>query len=235
NHWLMYVQIDGMDVGDPDPTLPPPANTLPTRAAFNVHFNANGTLNPALTDTMLISNWRPVGENGEDLGALGPLNALQGGTVPVVEPPSSSNFEITLTGSTQFGSDFAVENIDQNGYSTGRLAGLDVGVDGTIFARFTNGEAQVLGQVALANFNNLDALKPVGNTMWAQTFETGEAIIGAPGSASLGAINSGAIEESNVDLSEQLVNLIIAQRNFQANAKTIETANATTQTIINLR
>lgn len=235
NHWLMYVQIDGMDVGDPDPTLPPPANTLPTRAAFNVHFNSDGTLNPTLTDTMLISNWRPVGESGEDLGALGPLNALQGGTVPVVEPPSSSNFEITLTGSTQFGSDFAVENIDQNGYSTGRLAGLDVGVDGTIFARFTNGEAQVLGQVALANFNNLDALKPVGNTMWAQTFETGEAIIGAPGSASLGAINSGAIEESNVDLSEQLVNLIIAQRNFQANAKTIETANATTQTVINLR
>jgi flagellar hook protein FlgE len=75
----------------------------------------------------------------------------------------------------------------------------------------------------------------VGDTTWAQTFETGEAVIGAPGSASLGYINSGAIEESNVDLSEQLVNLIIAQRNYQANAKTIETANATTQTIINLR
>jgi flagellar hook protein FlgE len=235
NHWVMYVQIDGQDVGDPDPTLPPPANTLPTRAAFNVHFNANGTLNPLLTDTMLISNWRPIGSNGEDLGALGPLNALQGGTVPVVEPATSSNFEITLTGSTQFGSPFAVEDSDQNGYSTGRLVGLDVGVDGTIFARFTNGEAQVLGQVALANFNNLDGLKPVGSTMWAQTFESGEAVVGTPGTASLGAINSGAIEESNVDLSEQLVNLIIAQRNFQANAKTIETANATTQTVINLR
>src|SRR5690606_38222323 len=134
---------------------------------------------------------------------------------------SSSNFEIDLGDTTQFGSIFAVEDRDQNGYATGRLAGLDVGADGIIFARFTNGETQTLGQVALANFNNVDGLKPVGGTMWAQTFETGEAIIGAPGSASLGAINAGTLEESNVDLSEQLVNLIIAQRNFQANAKTI--------------
>lgn len=235
NHWLMYVQIDGQNVGDPNPTLPPPANTVPTMASFNVHFSAEGTLNPALTDNILISNWTPRGTDGQPVGALGPLNVLQGGTTPVVEPPASSNFSIDLAGSSQFGSVFAVENLDQNGYTTGRLAGLDVGSDGIIFARFTNGEAQVLGQVALANFNNVDGLKPIGNTMWAQTFETGEAVIGAPGSASLGAINSGALEESNVDLSEQLVNLIIAQRNFQASAKTIETANATTQTIINLR
>ncbi len=235
NHWVMYVQIDGQNVGDPDPTLPPPANTVPTMASFNVHFNSDGTLNTTLTDTMLISNWTPRGEDGEPNGALAPLNVLQGGTTPVVEPPASSNFEIDLTGSTQFGSAFALDDYDQDGYSTGRLAGLDVSSTGIIFARFTNGEAQVLGQVALANFNNIEGLKPVGNTMWAQTFETGEAIIGAPGSSSLGNIAAGALEESNVDLSEELVNLIIAQRNFQANAKTIETANATTQTIINLR
>lgn len=235
NHWVMYVQIDGQNVGDPDPTLPSPENTLSTMASFNVHFNADGTLNTTLTDSMLISNWTPLGEDGEPNGALAPLNVLQGGTTPVVEPPSSSNFEIDLTGSTQFGNDFAVDDYDQNGYATGRLAGLDVGSTGIIFARFTNGEAQVLGQVALANFNNIEGLKPVGNTMWAQTFETGEAVIGAPGSSSLGNITAGALEESNVDLSEELVNLIIAQRNFQANAKTIETANATTQTIINLR
>jgi len=175
-----------------------------------------------------------LGADGKPLGALTPLNAIQGGTVPVAEPPSSSNFVINLAGSTQFGSVFSSE-ADQNGYTTGRLAGLDVDAKGILFARFTNGEAQTLGQVALANFNNIEGLKPVGNTMWAQTFETGEAIIGAPGSTSLGDITSGALEESNVDLSEELVNLIIAQRNYQANAKTIETANATTQTIINLR
>jgi flagellar hook protein FlgE len=235
NHWKMYVQIDGQNVGDPDPSLPSPDNTLPTMAAYDVYFSADGTLNTALTDTMLISNWTPLGADGKSLGALPPLNVLQGGTSQVAEPPSSSNFVVDLAGSSQFGSAFSVENLDQNGYTTGRLAGLDVDSKGILFARFTNGEAQTLGQVALANFNNMEGLKPVGNSMWAQTFETGEAVIGAPGSSSLGNITSGALEESNVDLSEELVNLIIAQRNYQANAKTIETANATTQTIINLR
>lgn len=235
NHWKMYVQIDGENVGDPDPTLPSPQNTEASMAEFNVHFTPDGTIDPFRTDAMLISNWTPIGEDGLPLGGLGPLNVLQGGTIPVAEPPASSNFEIDLAGSTQFGSVFAVEELDQNGYATGRLAGLDISNTGVVFARFTNGEAQVLGQVALANFSSVEGLKPVGDTMWAQTFETGEAIIGAPGSAQLGNITAGAVEESNVDLSEQLVNLIIAQRNYQANAKTIETANATTQTIINLR
>lgn len=235
NHWKMHVQIDGQNVGDPDPSLPSPQNTVPTVASYNVYFSADGTLNKTLTDNMLISNWTALGADGKPLGALPPLNVLQGGTTPVAEPPASSNFVVDLGGSSQFGSAFSVENLNQNGYTTGRLAGLDVDSKGILFARFTNGEAQTLGQVALANFNNMEGLKPVGNSMWAQTFETGEAVIGAPGSSSLGNITSGALEESNVDLSEELVNLIIAQRNYQANAKTIETANATTQTIINLR
>ena len=235
NHWKMYVQIDGKNVGDPDPSLPPPQNTVPTMANYDVYFSSEGTLNTDLTDTMLVSNWSPLGTDGNPLGTLRPLNILQGGTTPVAEPPSSSNFQIDLDGSTQFGNAFAVGTPEQNGYASGRLSGLDVDEKGFLFARFSNGEAQTLGQVALANFNNIGGLKPVGNTMWAQTFETGEAAIGAPQSASLGGITSSALEESNVDLSEELVNLIIAQRNYQANAKTIETANATTQTIINLR
>ena len=235
NHWKMYVQIDGQNVGDPDPTLPSPDNITPTMASFDVHFTPEGTINSSMTDSILISNWTPLGEDGAPLGALGPLNVLQGGTIPVAEPPASSNFMIDLEGSTQFGSVFSVEELDQNGYTTGRLAGLDISNTGIVFARFTNGEAQVLGQVALANFASVDGLKPTGDTMWAQTFESGAAIVGAPGSSQLGNITAGAVEESNVDLSEQLVNLIIAQRNYQANAKTIETANATTQTILNLR
>lgn len=235
NHWKVYVQIDGQNVGDPDSSLPSPANTLPTVAVKNIYFSPDGTLDTTLTDEMLISNWTPLDSLGNPLGTLAPLNVLQGGSAPVVVPPSSSNFAINMLGSTQFGSNFGVENLDQDGYATGRLAGLDVDSSGVLFARFTNGEAQILGQVALANFNNIEGLKPVGNTMWAQTFDTGEAVIGTPRSSSLGAINSGALEESNVDLSEELINLIIAQRNYQANAKTIETANATTQTIINLR
>jgi len=235
NHWKMYVQIDGKNVGDPDPTLPPPQNTVPTMASYDVYFKSDGSVDTSKTDNILVSNWTPVDANGKSLGALAPLNVINGGTVPVPQPPTSSNFVINLAGSTQFGSVFAVEKLDQDGYTTGQLTSLDVDSKGILFARFTNGEAQTLGQVALANFNNVQGLKSVGSTEWAQTFETGEAVIGAPGSASLGSIQSGALEESNVDLSQELVNLIIAQRNYQANAKTIETTNATTQTIINLR
>jgi flagellar hook protein FlgE len=230
DHWKMYVQIDDRNVGDPDPLSATP--TAATMATFDLHFSTNGTLDPLLSDPVLISNWTPLDATGQPLGALGPIN---GAVAPIPEPAVSSNFLVDLDGSTQYGSPFSVEQLSQNGYATGRLAGLDVDAKGILFARFTNGEAQTLGQVALANFNNIQGLKPVGNTMWAQTFETGDAIVGAPGSSSLGDIKSSALEESNVDLSDQLVSLIIAQRNYQANAKTIETENATTQTILNLR
>lgn len=236
NHWMMYVQIDGQDVGDPDTTLPPPENTLPTRAGFNVRFNKDGSLNPLLSDSVLISNWTPLDDNGVANGALGPQNVLAGGSSSnIQDPPSSSNFVLDLAGTTQYGSVFSVEDVDQNGFTTGRLSGMNIDASGVIFARFTNGESQVLGQLVLADFANNQGLQPVGDSMWAENYESGPPTVGTPGSAALGAIQAGALEESNVDLSEELVNLIIAQRNFQASAKTIETANQVTQTIINLR
>ncbi len=91
------------------------------------------------------------------------------------------------------------------------------------------------GQVALANFPNTQGLQPLGDTTWAETFASGQSLIGNPGSSSMGLITSGALEDSNVDLSEQLVNMIVAQRNFQANAEVISTADAITQSIINIR
>jgi flagellar hook protein FlgE len=235
NHWLMYMQIDGEDVGDPNTTLPPPGNVAPTRASFNLRFNSNGALDPLLSDDVLVSNWIPLDQNGNPNGAQGPLNRLQGGALPIVTPPTNSNFEVSMLGTSQFGSAFAVNNVDQNGYATGRLSGIDLDGEGVLFARFTNGEAQILGQLAIADFANVQGLQPAGDTMWAENFQSGIPQIGTPGTAALGVINAGALEDSNVDLSEQLVNLIIAQRNFQASAKTIETADAVTQTIINLR
>lgn len=231
NHWEMAVQIDGQNVGDPVISAP----TTATVATYDLFFTANGTLNTALSDSLLISNWTPIDENGNEIGALGPLNVASGGSIPVAEPAINSNFEINMDDSTQVGSDFEVRTLDQNGSTTGRLVGIDVDDSGIIFARYTNGENQVLAQVALADFANVQGLQSDGDTAWVQTFESGEPIIGGPGTASLGLIQSGALEDSNVDLSEQLVNLIIAQRNFQANAKTIETADTITQTIINLR
>jgi flagellar hook protein FlgE len=235
NHWIMYAKIDGRDVGDPDTTLPPPQNTLPTQAAFDVFFNEDGSLNELLTDRMLISNWTPLDEEGNPNGSLGPQNVLAGGDVNTGDDPINSNFLVTLDGTTQFGSAFSVNDVDQDGYTTGRLSGLNINESGIIFARFTNGESNVLGQIVLADFANNQGLQPVGDSMWAENFESGPPNIGTPGSAALGAIQAGALEESNVDLSEELVNLIVAQRNFQASAKIIETANQVTQTIINLR
>ncbi|MCB1645215.1 MAG: flagellar hook-basal body complex protein [Pseudomonadales bacterium] len=235
NRWTMYLQIDGRDVGDPDPTLPAPANTEPTLAGFTLQFDEAGQLIEAESDTVHITNWTPVDENGDLTGALGPQNILEGASLPIADPPISSNFVVDMASSSQFGSVFSVNSVNQDGFTTGRLSGLDISDTGIIFARYTNGENQVLGQVALANFANMQGLKNLGGTTWAQTYESGEPVVGAPRSASLGAINSGALEDSNVELSDQLVQLIIAQRNFQASAKTIQTIDAVTQAIINLR
>lgn len=235
NHWVMFARIDDQDVGDPDTSLPPPENTLPTLASYNLFFHEDGSLDTVSSDSVLISNWTPVDDNNQLNGALGPQNVLAGGSSIIPDPPTSSNFVVDFGGTTQFGSPFSVNDVDQDGFATGRLSGLNVDRSGIIFARFTNGESKALGQVLLADFSNQDGLQPNGDTAWVENFQSGPPNIGVPGSASLGEIQSGALEESNVDLSEELVGLIVAQRNFQANAKTIETADQTTQTIINIR
>lgn len=233
NIWAMYVLIDGQDVGDPDPTLPFPQNLEPTRYRKELFFNQDGSLDAVGTGRMYITNWMPRDSQGNPTGAMGPVNVLEGG-LPLVEPPTNSNFEMSLTGSTQHNGSFDINDKRQNGYGSGRLTSLEVDEEGVIFARFTNGQAQVLGQVALANFRNPEGLTPLGNTGWAESFESGNPTIGAPRTASFGKVRSNALEDSNVDLSDQLVRLIIAQRNFQASAKTIETTDQVTQTILNI-
>lgn len=136
---------------------------------------------------------------------------------------------------TQYGSSFAINDLTQDGYAPGRLSGVDIDNDGVVFARYTNGQSDPLGMVALAKFNNQQGLRQLGDTSWAETFNSGDVQMGAPGTSSLGLIQSGGLENSNVDISEQLVNLITAQRNFQANAQVITTADTITQTIINIR
>lgn len=234
NSWTMHVTVDGQEVGDPDPNLPPPQDTAPTRASFAVRFNEDGTLDSAGTDPVLISNWTPLDANGVPNGADGPLPQLLGGSLPVADPPVSSNFQIRLGESTQFGTGFALNAVDQNGYTSGELSGLAINEEGLVDARFTNGQSLTLGQIALADFSNVQGLKPVGDTGWVETRDSGQPVIAGASSGSLGAITSGALEDSNVDLSEQLVQLLIAQRNFQANARTISTSDEITQTIINL-
>ncbi|HWS03152.1 MAG TPA: flagellar hook protein FlgE [Gammaproteobacteria bacterium] len=136
---------------------------------------------------------------------------------------------------TQFGGDFAVNSLFQDGYATGRLTGLDIADTGVVSARYTNGQSTALGKIALANFANVQGLRQLGDTNWAETFSSGGALVGEAGTASFGLVQSGALESSNVDIAEQLINLITAQRNFQANSQVISTADTITQTIINIR
>ncbi len=147
--------------------------------------------------------------------------------------PFTLNLDFTRT--TQYGSQFGVNSLSQDGYTTGRLNAIDIDEQGVVLARYTNGENLIQGQVALANFANPQGLQPVGDTIWAQTNSSGTALVGAPGTASLGLVQSSALEESNVELAEQLVNMIVAQRSFQANAQMIRAEDEITQTIINIR
>ena len=180
------------------------------------------------------------GANTMTYSNLGVLTTPAGGTItlPAYAPPTGAA-PITLTtdvlSSTQYGSTFGVNQLNQDGFASGRLSNIDVDSTGVIFARFTNGRSNPLGQVALSNFANTQGLRQLGNTSWGDTFTSGDAVRGSPGTGSFGLIQSGALESSNVDLTQQLVNMITAQRNFQANAQMISTADQVTQTIINIR
>lgn len=142
--------------------------------------------------------------------------------------------DVNYPNSTQFGSPFAVNGLSQDGFTTGRLSGIDIDSEGVVFARFTNGQSNPLGKVALANFANVSGLAQQGDTSWSQTFNSGDLILGEANTASFGLVQSGALEASNVDIAASLVNLITAQRNFQANAQVISAADTVTQTIINI-
>lgn len=136
---------------------------------------------------------------------------------------------------TQYGNSFDVNNLTQDGFSPGRLTSIDVGNNGVVTARYTNGRVRALGQVALANFNNLQGLAKVGDTAWQETFASGEVRVGAPETSNFGSINAGAVETSNTDVAAQMVDLILAQRNYQANAQAVSTESTMIQTLLNIR
>lgn len=135
---------------------------------------------------------------------------------------------------TQQATQFFVPYVEQDGTAVGRLSGLAVNSDGNLEAKYSNGRTISLGKIIAADFENTTGLRQAGNTSWTETFESGQALIGEFGTERFGNVQGGALEASNVDLTAQLVKLITAQRNFQANAKTIETSNTLTQTIINI-
>lgn len=211
NQWYVAFQIDNQDV-------PPVAAAGNTNNLFRANFNTDGTF-AGVAD---ISNI-PLANNLIPLS----LDLMNGSAI--------LNLNVDLTTCTQFGSAYAVNGIPNDGYTTGTLSGLSIDTSGKILGRYSNGKSLAMGQVMLATFPDSESLQNMGNTSWSETISSGQPVLGAPGTGGMGLIKSGMLEGSNVDLTSELVNLISAQRNFQANAQTIRTGDAVTQTIINIR
>jgi flagellar hook protein FlgE len=148
---------------------------------------------------------------------------------------AAQTLSFNFASTSQYGSTFGVNSLTQDGYATGQLSGFSTGADGTIVGRYSNGQTKPMGQVVLANFSNAQGLVPMGNNQWSESITSGIPLVGAPGSSSLGILQSGSVEDSNVDLTAELVNMITAQRSYQANAQTIKTQDQLMQTLVNLR
>ena len=227
NSWTMYSTIDGRNPANPAVDTPL-VNTLP--------FNADGTVNTdamaagavpgglAINEdkTFSLQGWVPAEKTAAGNWASNGAIAREDGVT------------LDMLSTTQYNAASATTAKNQDGYATGELTGLAVDESGNLFANFTNGQDKVIGQVAVANFANVQGLSPVGGTNWKESYASGVPIVGQPDTGTLGKIAGGALEDSNVDLTGELVNLIKAQSNYQANAKTISTESTIMQTIIQM-
>jgi flagellar hook protein FlgE len=209
NAWDLAVSVDGTT----------PAHATLSSTALN--FTTGG-------DIDLTASPQPITVDVDMAAVAADLGLPTGSASPL-------SFELSLADSTQFGGVNGTNTLVQDGFASGRLAGVDIDSSGVLFGMYSNGQSRALGQVSLANFSNPQGLGNIGDTAWMETFASGAPLVGSPNTGSLGALQAASIEESNVELTEELVNMITAQRNFQANAQVISTADSLTQTIINLR
>ena len=206
---------------------------------WNVYITANGT--PISAD----ANGNPLASTTISFPANGGTPTAPVGVVPLTIPATTNSvgaqtlpitgLTLNLAGATQWGSKFGVTDVTQNGYAPGQLVGLQFETNGVVTARYSNGQTKSAGQVEIANFRNVQGLSPLGGNSWSRTYSSGEPIVGVPGDGNLGVLQAGALEESNVDLTAELVNMITAQRVYQANAQTIKTQDQVLQTLVNLR
>jgi flagellar hook protein FlgE len=210
---------------------PATASTPATRNWTVHHYVTDNPLAPVSVDTA------PATLSFDSTGKLAAPANGQVSLAPYVTGTSAANIvtKMDYTGSTQLSSPFSVDALRQDGLAAGKLTGIDIDDAGGIFARFSNGGSTPLGKVALTRFANPQGLAKLGGTTWGQSPASGTPIAGEAGIGSFGSIQSGALEQSNVDLSKQLVNLIIAQQTYQANSQTISTENSIIQTILNIR
>ncbi|SDA11976.1 flagellar hook protein FlgE [Nitrosospira sp. Nsp18] len=221
-------------------TFLPIHDSLGNPSTLSAYFLKTGTNSWdifAANDGALLNGGASVGAlNFLSNGALDPLSSsMFSVAAPVSTGANPLAFNLDFTGTTQFGSDFGINALEQDGYTSGRLTGFAVGADGIIRGSYSSGKFLTLGQVALANFANPQGLELRGNNTWKESAASGAALVGAPNTAGLGVLQSGAVEDSNVELTSELVNMITAQRIYQANAQTIKTQDQLLQTIVNLK
>jgi len=205
---------------------------------WNVYATANGaTVAGTAAAPLPVTSITFASDGSAPTAPTGPVtitipsttNSAGAVTLPI------TNVALDLTKATQFGSAFGVTNMSQDGYTAGQLASLSIEKSGIVMATYSNGQSKPAGQIELATFRNPQGLAPLGGNVWARTYASGDPTVGTPGSGNLGTLQASALEESNVDLTGELVNMITAQRVYQANAQTIKTQDQVLQTLVNLR
>ncbi len=203
--WDVYATANGAPVGG-DPPIPVTQLSFPPTGAAPIGVDPTFTF---------------------DIPAGAVVNGV--GTLPI------NGVGLDLSNFTQFAAPFGLTRLEQDGYGAGALTGLVVEQSGLVRANYSNGRSRNVGQIELATFANLNGLKPLGGNEWARTLDSGEAVLGVPGSGNLGKLQTSALEDSNVDLTSELVAMMVAQRVYQANAQTIKTQDQVLQTLVNMR
>lgn len=215
--WNAYTLIDGLN------PVPPTPYALPNHVSLE--FDSSGKLIQPNTGVLEINGWIP--QQITDATTTPPTS------IPNGADAGQNGITISIKDMTQYNAASSVSSQSQDGYATGQLSGLNIDESGNMFAAFTNGQSKLIGQVALVNFSNTQGLKPIGGA-WVETYASGVPIEGMAKTGTFGAVQAGALEESNVDLTAQLVQLIKAQSNYQANAKTVTTQSTVMQTTIQM-
>ena len=212
--WSVYAAANGVAVNPDGNGDPLPISSFNFPSDGSAPINAN---DPAL----------PFDRVSFDVPATS--NAQGAVTEPI------AGIELDLASLTQYGAIFGVTNVTQDGFPPGQLSNISIQPNGIVLATYTSGQSTPIGQVELATFRNVQGLRPLCGNVWGATYDSGDPVLGTPGSGNLGILQSGAVEESNVDLTSELVNMMVAQRIYQANAQTIKTQDSVLQTLVNLR
>ncbi len=208
DNWKVYAAANGVAVNPDSAGKPQPITTAT--------FPADGST--PLTPTGPLS-----------------INVPGSGTGSSVVTEPITGLSVELAGLTQFGSSFGPTALSQDGFPPGRLTGVAINADGVVMGNYSSGQSSPIARLELANFRNAQGLRPMGGNTWAASYESGEPVLGSPGGGNLGALQSRSVEESNVDLTNELVGMMVAQRIYQANAQTIKTQDSVMQTLVSLR